>query len=827
MSNQSEITKLSIFLQNCEIGKTSSEQYAEKFFNNHVDSVSYLQMMTSSELNEMCTKIGLIGVHRRLLDRGLNQHDEIENQNKRKQALAEVDQIRELAQQFKTAQITESTARKQEVQSQLEAAVARVLPATDWRMNLQNENQCLAQLEKRLTSWSKGTSVGSYPNNYTLANNISGKNLCKALMFLPGLSETEFASYANSPLLDHRKHEDVKSEGDLRLQSDIMTSHVEKSFTKQSCFSSYANDLRKGCVNYSMSVEAGAFFGWGAAAVSASSSGASESRSESRVNRKGATTNAVHTLTQFVHVSSVALDPNRINLADEVSVHLNGIHLENSVEAMAFMRQYGSHFVGTNQVIGGTHIRISEVSFQESLDETTALGILSEVARSSGAVSGWGVSSGFAGKVNVGGHRATSSDSATARGSNRHSKESSRSYRDEFVGPDVDDLPLMRQLLETNTKTQHVINNGLNLACGNADVCQQVFPIWALFLRRTPFSIGDKNSVDIGKCLRDAWLLSVIDSPEFNHREGFFRKMVEFTLANRTCHDNSSWADKYHQRILAKESITHAVGKVSLGSWPNSPVRNNRVNVSFPKPFASPPRIVLGISDYDCDRNFNTRLQVTAENITTHGFQLVADSWATSNTWILGISWIATISANVASGRVQTGGSWPHNPMKSFRQVVNFPTRLLRIPEVWVSLSKVDAESGFNTRVAVHAEDITTSGFTVRAESWDNSLTWTIEIDWLASTDEKLRVGTQTVGSWPHSPIQSNTPQTAAAISFSPSINIDSFTTALAGFDVDCDHNSRIATSLTKNGSTYQTTASTWADSNIWMAKIAYVVKLS
>jgi len=99
-----------------------------------------------------------------------------------------------------------------------------------------------------------------------------------------------------------------------------------------------------------MSVEAGCFFGFGAAGVSASSSGASSSQFESRINVKGSTSQAYHTLSEFIHVSTFRLDPNNVNLADEVAARLNEIHLENPAEARNFMRQYETHILTTDQV---------------------------------------------------------------------------------------------------------------------------------------------------------------------------------------------------------------------------------------------------------------------------------------------------------------------------------------------------------------------------------------------------------------------------------------------------------------------------------------------
>jgi len=353
-----------------------------------------------------------------------------------------------------------------------------------------------------------------------------------------------------------------------------------------------------------------------------------------------------------------------------------------------------------------------------------------------------------------------------------------------------------------------------------------VSPIWALFLRPTAFRIGNKNSIDIGKCLRDAWLISAIESPEFNDNDGFFRKMVDYTLATRTAHDEVSWTDKYVRLIRMKNEIGYALGNVSMGSYPNSPVRNTAVNVAFPEAFSTRPRIVLGICGFDCNKSNNTRIRVTAQNITCNGFQILGESWADSTTWLTNVTWIATISPKVATGSVRAG-SWPSDPVRSFRRNVNFPSRFDRVPDIWLALSAMDCGSGKNTRINATAENITQAGFTLLIESWADSVTWQVDVDWLASIDDKLRCGSKPVGSWPNSAIRPSTPRSSSALSLPTSRTVIASSTAFSGLDVDCAANTRIQTKLgIDRSNNCQVVAETWADSTVWMTNINYIVQL-
>ncbi len=63
---------------------------------------------------------------------------------------------------------------------------------------------------------------------------------------------------------------------------------------------------------------------------------------------------------------------------------------------------------------------------------------------------------------------------------------------------------------------------------------------------------------------------------------------------------------------------------------------------------------------------------------------------------------------------------------------VVFSKTYTAIPTVLVSLFKLDSSVGSNTRINVVAQNITTTGFICRAETWSNSAVFDVGATWIA-----------------------------------------------------------------------------------------------
>lgn len=74
-----------------------------------------------------------------------------------------------------------------------------------------------------------------------------------------------------------------------------------------------------------------------------------------------------------------------------------------------------------------------------------------------------------------------------------------------------------------------------------------------------------------------------------------------------------------------------------------------------------------------------------------------------------------------------------HEPSdRAHRTSIRFEQSFKRPPVVQVALTGFDASNATTLRLRVRAEDITTSGFDLVAETWLNSQVWSAEVSWLA-----------------------------------------------------------------------------------------------
>ena len=85
--------------------------------------------------------------------------------------------------------------------------------------------------------------------------------------------------------------------------------------------------------------------------------------------------------------------------------------------------------------------------------------------------------------------------------------------------------------------------------------------------------------------------------------------------------------------------------------WTGEGPREVRRTVSFDTPFLRRPAVMVGVSLWDSDRHSNLRADLTAENITAEGFDLVFRTWADSRLARIRADWTAI-------GAVPDEGDW-------------------------------------------------------------------------------------------------------------------------------------------------------------------------
>lgn len=92
------------------------------------------------------------------------------------------------------------------------------------------------------------------------------------------------------------------------------------------------------------------------------------------------------------------------------------------------------------------------------------------------------------------------------------------------------------------------------------------------------------------------------------------------------------------------ETGTVSVGYLATPGWTldkgNGP-REWRESIAFATPFNAPPEVTVAFSMLDAGVAANTRVRVTAENITASGFDIVTSTWENTTVYSVVASWLA------------------------------------------------------------------------------------------------------------------------------------------------------------------------------------------
>ena len=75
--------------------------------------------------------------------------------------------------------------------------------------------------------------------------------------------------------------------------------------------------------------------------------------------------------------------------------------------------------------------------------------------------------------------------------------------------------------------------------------------------------------------------------------------------------------------------------------WAGEGERELRHGITFSEPFAGPPSVKIGISLWDVANTANHRMDLTAENITAEGFDIVFRTWEDTRVARVRADWLA------------------------------------------------------------------------------------------------------------------------------------------------------------------------------------------
>lgn len=75
--------------------------------------------------------------------------------------------------------------------------------------------------------------------------------------------------------------------------------------------------------------------------------------------------------------------------------------------------------------------------------------------------------------------------------------------------------------------------------------------------------------------------------------------------------------------------------------WTGSGPREVRQSQIFREPFQTVPVVTVGISMWDIDHKTNSRVDITAEDVTTQGFDIVFRTWSDTRIARIRADWMA------------------------------------------------------------------------------------------------------------------------------------------------------------------------------------------
>jgi hypothetical protein len=75
--------------------------------------------------------------------------------------------------------------------------------------------------------------------------------------------------------------------------------------------------------------------------------------------------------------------------------------------------------------------------------------------------------------------------------------------------------------------------------------------------------------------------------------------------------------------------------------WTGSGPREVRLQQQFKDPFLASPVVTVGISMWDIDHKTNSRVDISAENVTAGGFEIVFRTWGDTRVARIRADWMA------------------------------------------------------------------------------------------------------------------------------------------------------------------------------------------
>jgi len=160
----------------------------------------------------------------------------------------------------------------------------------------------------------------------------------------------------------------------------------------------------------------------------------------------------------------------------------------------------------------------------------------------------------------------------------------------------------------------------------------------------------------------------------------------------------------------------------------NEPQRETSRRLTFQRPFVTPPKVIVFLSQLDMDAPPYSawRIATAATDIDHAGFTVHINTWCDTVLHSATAGWIAYPEDReyVFSGSSHVNEVRPpgERPLQNSSEVGFSGVGFLKVPSVFVAINSFDIDCFTNLRLKVSVDSVTTTGLTWHIDSWGDSV---------------------------------------------------------------------------------------------------------
>ncbi|KAI5868233.1 hypothetical protein GGS23DRAFT_544604 [Durotheca rogersii] len=242
-----------------------------------------------------------------------------------------------------------------------------------------------------------------------------------------------------------------------------------------------------------------------------------------------------------------------------------------------------------------------------------------------------------------------------------------------------------------------------------------------------------------------------------------------------------------------------------------------------------PPALAAGLTMLNVAHTTNIRVDAFADNITVNSANLHINTWHDSELLKAACTWfhVAPHDQDIQTGQFATpGGGFDGPAEKTNAARITFPHEYAQPPRVIVWLNQIDMRGDRNCRIFARADEITRDGFTIRLETWGDSVLHGARASWIAHRSDMRGVASGTFGTTDARPPDNPQKYTSGRASFPAGAfrGVPTVLAALNALDVKRFNNLRVrlrTDSACEHGFSWH--IDSWVDTALYSGRASFI----